>query len=289
MGLPIALRLTAAGHRVTGDDAAASALARWPQAMRASTASGNADTPAASPASANPDSSLPCAVPSTRQRAAASPEVVIVCVSDEMAARAVIEAHSGRWTTGVLVIDHTTTSAAWAREAHAQLADRGVVYCDAPLSGGVHSAERGELVAMLGADADALEAVRDILAAYTSDVLHLGGPGAGQICKMVNQIAIAGIAAGLEAARELALTHGLALPQVFAALSLGSAHSVQLERLREQLSDIRTAPRSLFGWLGTDFDLYESATPIDEPTANALIALYRQHVVPLAGTRPVST
>ncbi len=252
MGLPMALHLQAAGHTLDGIDPLPSARTRWRERSGA--------TPADHPRQA--------------------PDVVVLCVTDEPAARAVIADRAQGWPRGSLVLDHTTTSTTWAREVHAYLARQGIAYCDAPLSGGVPGAERGELVAMLGAPEDALARALAVLAAYTREVIHLGGPGAGQTCKMANQIAIAGIAVGLETARSFALAQGLPLARVFAALAQGTAASVQLERLGHALGDPESHPDRRFAWLEKDLALYEGAGMQADPATTALLALCRKHLHP---------
>jgi 3-hydroxyisobutyrate dehydrogenase-like beta-hydroxyacid dehydrogenase len=252
MGLPMALRLAAVGHLVRGIDPSPAARARWQQCQRSDAGEHDGRTV----------------------------EVVILCVSDEAAARAVIEREAAHWPRGTLVIDHTTTGMPWAREAHALLAVHDITYCDAPLSGGVSGAEGGELVAMIGAPTRALPRAQAVLEAYTRQIIHLGDPGAGQACKMANQIAIAGIAAGLETARSFALAQGLPLTAVFAALSQGTAASVQLERLGEKLSDPHAPAGQRFAWLEKDLMLCQAPGMKADSATAALLALCRTHLYP---------
>ncbi len=264
MGLPMALHLDAAGHAVTGKDPSAAAQACWRQRRQGARPSDR------------PHGSMPGTAP-----------IVILCVSDEKASRQVIDTEARAWCSGTLVIDHTTTSVHWAQEAHARLAANGISYCDAPLSGGVAGAERGELVAMVGATATAWPLVRATLDASTQSVFHLGEPGAGQACKIAHQIAIAGVAVGLEAARSFARARGLPLPVVFDVLARGTAQSAQLARLHEALSAPDTEPGTLFAWLEKDLALCDVPGTQTDPTTQALITLYRTHLAqPTNGSTP---
>ena len=82
-------------------------------------------------------------------------------------------------------------------ELFAVLAERGLRFVDAPVTGGQAGAENGTLSALCGGSAKAIEAARPVMQAYTGRITHIGKAGAGQSTKMVNQICIAGILAGL--------------------------------------------------------------------------------------------
>ena len=222
MGWPMAARLAAAGVAVRGLDRDSGRQARWAAEFGIPTG----------PAG-----------------------VVLVCVTDESASRAVVGDLLRRAAPGTLVIDHTTTSAAWAREADARARAAGLRWCDAPLSGGTGGAARGELVAMIGAHPAEVAQVRAVLAPLAREVVHLGPPGSGQLGKMANQLAIAGVAAGLAEAQRFGRAAGLDLAQLFHALLQGSARSVQLERLHAALAaHAGAAPRD-FAWLREDLAL----------------------------------
>ncbi|MCX7273710.1 MAG: NAD(P)-dependent oxidoreductase [Burkholderiales bacterium] len=244
MGYPMAGRLARQGHAVTGIDRNSDTQDRWQREFGA--------TPAP----------------------LGSAEAVLICVTDEAAAQAVFEQGLAHWRPGTLVIEHGTTSARWAREADAQARAAGLRYCDAPLSGGAAGAGRGELVAMLGAHpADADPAIR-LMSAYAASCLHLGPPGAGQLCKMANQIAIAGVAAGLAQAQSFSRAAGLDPAQVFDALARGSAASVQLERLRATLSEPDNNASRTFEWLRKDLELCAEAAPRGLALADLWTALW---------------
>jgi 3-hydroxyisobutyrate dehydrogenase-like beta-hydroxyacid dehydrogenase len=199
-------------------------------------------------------------------------DAVVCCVSDEAASREVMQGLFGRAAAGTLVIDHTTTSDAWAREAAERARTAGLRFCDAPLSGSVAAAREGTLVAMLGAHEADVAAARQLLSATTSAVVHLGPPGSGQLCKMANQLAIAGIAAGLAQAQAFGRAAGLDLAQVFQVLLHGSARSAQLERLHGALADADQHATATFAWLRKDLQLCAQASPRPLP----VVALWQQ-------------
>ncbi|MBM3406801.1 MAG: NAD(P)-dependent oxidoreductase [Betaproteobacteria bacterium] len=190
----------------------------------------------------------------------AEPSVVVLCVTDQAASSMVFEQYLDRCPPGTLVIEHGTVSPEFAYDSEQRCRRARLRYADAPLSGGVAGAQQGKMVAMLGCDLSHQPDVEQVLSAYCARVVHLGNAGAGQRCKLANQLAIAGIAAGLAAAQRFSREQGLPLTQVFEALSLGSAHSVQMERLRESLSHPLTDPGQLFAWLEKDLDLCASVS-----------------------------
>ena len=106
---------------------------------------------------------------------------------------------------GTILVDHTTASAQVAREVHAAAKARAIGFLDAPVSGGQAGAENGKLTIMVGGDAGRVRARRAVLAHYARAVTLMGGPGSGQLTKMVNQICIAGARAG--ARRRLDFAH----------------------------------------------------------------------------------
>ena len=236
LGSALAGRLVSAGASVRGIDIDADAQARW-AATHASVQEG-------------------------------APAVIVLCVTDEAASRAVIDSAMGSWPRGALLIEHGTVSPASARRTASRCRGAGLRYADAPLSGGVEGARRGEMVAMLGGDETDQAEVSELLAAYCARVIWLGDAGAGQTCKLANQLAIAGVAAGLATAQQFSLAAGLNLEQVFTALSLGTARSAQLDRLQSALSRSDTDAAELFAWLRKDLDLCGEISNQSDPMVN---------------------
>jgi 3-hydroxyisobutyrate dehydrogenase-like beta-hydroxyacid dehydrogenase len=142
----------------------------------------------------------------------------------EVANRALPAMHAG-----AILVDHTTASAAVAREIHAAAAARGVAFLDAPVSGGQAGAENGKLTIMVGGEAATFSQAKDVLAHYARAVTLLGGPGAGQLTKMVNQICIAGIVQALSEGIDFAQRAGLDANLVLDVISKGAAQSWQME------------------------------------------------------------
>jgi len=130
---------------------------------------------------------------------------------------------------GAVIVDHTTTSAKVARDMAGAASRQGVFFIDAPVSGGQAGAENGQLSVMAGGDAAALARVEPVLMHYAKAVKHMGPAGSGQLTKMVNQIAIAGVVQGLAEAVHFARTAGLDTDAVYDAVSKGAAQSWQMD------------------------------------------------------------
>ena len=136
----------------------------------------------------------------TPRAAAAGQDFVFCCVGNDHDLRAVTLGPDGAYhgvSKGAAFIDHTTASAEIARELHAEAGKRGFDFIDAPVSGGQAGAENGALTVMCGGDADPYARAEKVIAAYARMCKLLGGPGSGQLTKMVNQICIAGLVQGL--------------------------------------------------------------------------------------------
>ena len=126
-------------------------------------------------------------------------------------------------------VDHTTASAAVARELHAEAGARGLHFIDAPVSGGQAGAQRGQLSVMCGGDEEPYARVEPVLKAYGKMVARVGDGGAGQLCKMCNHLCIAGVVQGLAEALHFAQRADLDVPAVISVISKGAAQSWQME------------------------------------------------------------
>jgi 3-hydroxyisobutyrate dehydrogenase len=158
-------------------------------------------------------------------------DVVMTCVGNDDDVRGVYFGDSGILSNvphGAILVDHTTTSAVLAKEIGAKAKQAGVSFLDAPVSGGEVGAVNGQLATMVGGSADALGKVMQMLNAYSKSVTHMGVAGNGQLCKMANQICIAGVLQGLSEALTFAEVSGLDIDQVSDAISGGAAGSWQL-------------------------------------------------------------
>lgn len=206
MGAPMAGHLARAGHAVCVYNRTAAKARAWVERYGGA----SAGTPA---------------------EAVREAEVAFLCLGDDPDVREVVLAGGAlaAMRPGSLLVDHTTASAVLARELDGLALARGIGFLDAPVSGGQAGAERGALTVMVGGDEIALERARPLLAAYAKKVRRIGPAGSGQLAKMVNQIAIAGLLEGLSEALEFARAAELDVEAVVDAISQGAAQSWQLE------------------------------------------------------------
>jgi 3-hydroxyisobutyrate dehydrogenase len=156
-------------------------------------------------------------------------EVVLLCVGNDDDVRDVVAQALPALAEGAVIVDHTTTSATVAREMAALLAQSGGAFVDAPVSGGQAGAENGQLTIMAGGDQASYDRVLPVIEVYAKAVRRMGEVGAGQLTKMCNQIAIAGVVQGVAEALHFAKRAGLPTDDVLAAISKGSAQSWQME------------------------------------------------------------
>ena len=121
-------------------------------------------------------------------------DAVVLCVSMDADVMQCCRDLAGVLAAGTLVIDHSTVARETALAAAALLAESGIAFLDAPVSGGVEGARHGKLSVMVGGEADVLARAQELLSAYALRVTHMGPTGAGQATKAVNQVLVAGIA-----------------------------------------------------------------------------------------------
>ena len=207
MGFPMAGHLAAAGHDLTVYNRTAEKAERWTREHGGRSAS----TPA---------------------EAARGQEVVLACVGRDDDLREVTRGKAGAFAAmaeGALFIDHTTVSAALARELAEAGTARGIGCLDAPVSGGQAGAENGQLTVMVGGSEADFARGEPVMQAYAKRTGHMGPPGSGQTTKMVNQIAIAGVLQGLSEAVTFAQAAGLDTDAVFDVIGRGAAQSWQMD------------------------------------------------------------
>ena len=146
--------------------------------------------------------------------------VVALCVSMDADVLQQVEALAAVLKPGAVVVDHSTVSVDTAKRAQALLAAHGIGFVDAPVSGGVEGARNGKLSVMAGGNAADLEIARPVLEAYAARITHMGGAGAGQATKAVNQVLVAGIneavCEGLALGEKLGLDPDKLLPTLMA-------------------------------------------------------------------------
>ncbi|WP_346836820.1 NAD(P)-dependent oxidoreductase [Microbulbifer sp. SAOS-129_SWC] len=170
-----------------------------------------------------------CATPAEAARGA---EVVFACVGNDHDLREVVTGEQGAFVgmaAGSLFVDHTTASADVARELAAAGRDQGIGFLDAPISGGQAGAENGVLTVMVGGAEGDYERAQPLIDCYARAISLLGPVGSGQLCKMVNQICIAGAVQGLAEGLHFAKAAGLDAEQVIGVISKGAAQSWQME------------------------------------------------------------
>jgi 3-hydroxyisobutyrate dehydrogenase len=164
----------------------------------------------------------------TPAEAAASSDVVVICVSDTPDVEAVLFGADGVATgasAGGLVIDCSTISPAATREFGRRLGESGVALVDAPVSGGSEGAQKATLTIFVGGEPADFERARPVLAALGKTITHVGPIGSGQAVKAVNQVILAGTYLGVAEGIVLAIKAGLDVQQVVEALGGGAAQS----------------------------------------------------------------
>lgn len=207
MGYPMAGHLARAGHKVTVYNRSPDKAEKWVAEY-----GGRA-----------------CSTP---REAAAGADIVFSCVGNDNDLRSVVLGPDGAFggmKAGSLYIDHTTASAQVARELHHEGGKQNIQFIDAPVSGGQAGAQNGVLTIMCGGEEQAFEKARPVMLAFAQAVTLLGGPGSGQLCKMVNQICVAGIVQGLSEAIAFGQAAGLNMQQVVEVIGKGAAQSWQLD------------------------------------------------------------
>ena len=207
MGYPMAGHLARAGHRVTVYNRTEAKAKRWVAEY--------GGTAAASPAEASRDA-----------------ELVMMCVGNDNDVRAVALGDNGAlagMSTGAILVDHTTASAAVARELASAARAKGIGFLDAPVSGGQAGAQNGKLTIMVGGESDTFARAEPVLSTYARAVTLMGSAGAGQLTKMVNQICVAGVIQGLAEGLNFAERAALDPLRVLDVISKGAAQSWQME------------------------------------------------------------
>jgi 3-hydroxyisobutyrate dehydrogenase-like beta-hydroxyacid dehydrogenase len=217
MGYPMAGHLARAGHRVSVYNRTPAKALAWAAEYGGRTAA-------------------------TPRDAAAGAAAVFTCVGNDDDLRSVVLGADGAFAgmdKGAVVVDHTTASAAVARELHAAAKSRGLNFIDAPVSGGQAGAVNGALTVMCGGDAAAFAAIQPVAMAFAKAVTRVGDPGAGQLAKMVNQIAVAGVVQGLSEAVAFGRKAGLDMKQVLEVIGKGAAQSWQMDNRGATMVDDR--------------------------------------------------
>lgn len=212
MGAPMAGHLARAGHHVTGYNRTASRAETWRDKLASE--------------------GTQVATAATPEAAVADCDVVLACLGNDEDVASVMLGDGGAFAAmreGALFVDHTTVSPALARQLSEAAAARVLLCVDAPVSGGQAGAENGKLAIMCGGSEAAMAAATPVMEAFAARIVHVGEAGAGQACKAVNQVCIAGVLAGLSEGVRLAQATGVDTGKVFEAISGGAAQSWQME------------------------------------------------------------
>jgi len=167
----------------------------------------------------------------TPRAAAEQADVVFCCVGNDEDLRSVVLGADGALAgmrAGALLVDHTTASAQVARELFDVARALRVGFVDAPVSGGQAGAVNGTLTVMCGGEQAHFDAVRPLILQLAQAATRLGESGTGQLCKMVNQICIAGLVQALSEGIAFGEAAGLDMPVVLDVIGKGAAQSWQM-------------------------------------------------------------
>jgi len=233
MGFPMAGHLALAGHEVTVYNRNAAKAQAWRGEFKGQSAA-------------------------TPREAAAGCELVFCCVGNDDDLRAVVLGAEGALAgmkPGATFIDHTTASADVARELYGKAKERGLQFVDAPVSGGQAGAQNGMLTVMCGGDPAAFESAKPVAMAFARAFTLLGGAGSGQLAKMVNQIAIAGLVQGLSEAIAFGQKAGLDMAQVLDVIGKGAAQSWQMDNRGKTMIEGKFEFGFAVDWMRKDLGL----------------------------------
>ncbi|MFM1991119.1 MAG: hypothetical protein RJA99_4076 [Pseudomonadota bacterium] len=233
MGYPMAGHLKRAGHDVTVYNRSAAKAQAWVAEY------GGRSAP-------------------TPREAAAGAQIVFCCVGNDDDLRSVVLGPDGAFAgmaKGALFVDHTTASAAVARELFATAKAQGLGFVDAPVSGGQAGAVNGLLTVMCGGEAASFERAKPVAMAFSRAFTLIGEPGAGQLAKMVNQICIAGLVQGLSEGVNFGLAAGLDMKLVLDVIGKGAAQSWQMDNRGRTMVDDKFDFGFAVDWMRKDLGL----------------------------------
>jgi 3-hydroxyisobutyrate dehydrogenase-like beta-hydroxyacid dehydrogenase len=233
MGYPMAGHLKRAGHIVTVYNRTAAKADRWAGEYGGHSA------------------------PTPRQ-AAHEADIVFACVGNDEDLRSVVLGEHGAFAgmkPGAVLVDHTTASAAVARELYAAARHRDLHFVDAPVSGGEAGAVNGVLTVMCGGDQPVFDQVKPVGMAFARAFTRIGESGSGQLAKMVNQLCIAGLVQGLSEGIAFGQKAGLDMKLVLDVISKGAAQSWQMENRGKTMVDNQFEFGFAVDWMRKDLGL----------------------------------
>ena len=265
MGFPMAGHLRNAGHEVTVYNRSADKASNWAEKF----SDGTGATP---------------------REAAEGADFVMACVGNDDDLRSVCLGDDGAFagmSAGSVFVDHTTVSAAVTRELFDEANTQNISFVDAPISGGQAGAENGQLSIMCGGDQGAYDRAEPVMQAYAKICRRIGESGAGQMTKMCNQIAIAGLVQGLSEALHFAEKAGLDGRAVVEVISQGAAGSWQMANRYETMLDDHFEHGFAVDWMRKDLGICLSTaneTGASLPVT-ALVDQYYKDVQKMGGGR----
>ncbi|MDE0875114.1 MAG: NAD(P)-dependent oxidoreductase [Porticoccaceae bacterium] len=222
--------------------------------------------------------------------AAKNADIVFICVGNDKDVLAVTMGSEGVFSaikSGAILIDHTTTSADLAKNLanEARLHECGFI--DAPVSGGQQGAEGGQLTVMCGGSVEDFAKIESVVACFSKAVTLMGPTGSGQLCKMVNQICIAGLVQSLAEGLNFAQRAGLDAHQVVDVISKGAAQSWQMENRYKTMLAGEYEHGFAVEWMRKDlsFALKEAKTNGSALPVAQLVDQYYAEVEALGGNR----
>jgi 3-hydroxyisobutyrate dehydrogenase len=226
----------------------------------------------------------------TPREAASGADFVFACVGNDDDLRSVVLGDNGALAgmkPGAIFIDHTTASAAVARELSSAAKAKGLQFVDAPVSGGQAGAVNGLLTVMCGGEPAAFDAMRPVAMAFSRAVTLVGGSGAGQLAKMVNQVCIAGLVQGLSEGIAFGQKAGLDMKLVLEVIGKGAAQSWQMDNRGTTMIDGKFDFGFAVDWMRKDLGLV-----LDEGRRNgahlpvtALVDQFYSDVQAMGGSR----
>ena len=265
MGYPMAGHLASAGHSVSVYNRTKAKAEQWQKEHKGTAF----DTP---------------------REAADGADIVMICVGNDDDLRSVVYGDDGvlaGLASGAILVDHTTASASVAREISEVCGEKKIGFIDAPVSGGQAGAENGALAIMCGGEQPTFDAVASTLDAYAKNVALIGGTGAGQLTKMVNQICIAGLVQALAEGLNFAQAADLDVEKVMGVVAGGAAQSWQMENRYQTMAKNEFDFGFAVDWMRKDLSIV-----LDEARNNgasvpvtAMVDQYYADVQKMGGSR----
>ena len=213
MGFPMAGHLANFGHEVTVYNRTKSKATKWLENFKGNAA----ETP---------------------KLASFNADIIISCVGNDNDLKEITLSKDGAFQSinkNATFVDHSTVSASVTRELYRLAKIKEFNFVDAPISGGQAGAENGQLSIMCGGDDIAFEKALPVMKVYSKICRLMGGPGSGQLTKMVNQICIAGLVQGLSEGLNFAQKAKLDAKSVAEVISQGAAGSWQMNNRHETM------------------------------------------------------